>query len=237
MARVIGLQGRISGRLGNTVFYGGVGGQSFARQYVPNPKNPDTKRQQLSRKIFNDASLLAGKLAAAGVLKAASVGRSRLLGNLVAKKAVSFDDATATIKFDPYGVVAAIPSNDIPAPAFKTPRFDDDLKIVIPFVRSDWPSYAPYFEPESSLSVVAFAIPDEYKGGLLPAYSEVRVLTSSTAEITINAQVVSSGSRYHVFAAVREVLASKNGYPTDSDPLKYPAKITPFIYLGVGEIE
>lgn len=237
MARLVGLQGRIRGRLGNTVFYGGKGGESFARVYVPKPKNPDTVRQRVSRKLFSMSRELVQELAATSVLTATNTSRGRALGNLIKKDIISYFSNANTFgyKYDFDKLGEAFNSSDIPVGAFRTPRFDTDLTVVVPL--GEFPDYRPYFEDGSQIGVVVLVVPAEEAINALPCRSSVTVLTDDVTQASVLMPASSSGVEYHVYAAVKEVLPSGNGYPAAAAPLRYPSKMSKFVYLGKGTVE
>lgn len=232
MARLVGLQGRIRGRLGNTVFYGGKGGESFARVYVPSPKNPQTIRQQVSRKLFTISRELVQDLAATSVLTATNTSRGRTLGNLIQHKIVSYSDGLYALDYQFLG--KAFHSSDIPNGAFRTPNFEGDLEIVVPL--GSMPDYTPYFEAGSKLAVVILVVPDGIDNGM-PCAASVTVLSGTMSSVSISLPAPFSGLDVHVYAAVKEVLPSGNGYPAEDSPLRYPSKISNFVYLGKGNVE
>lgn len=68
MAKLYGLNGRISGKMGNTVFRV-RGGEQIATQYNPIVSNPNTKGQQDTRTAFKLMSVMAAVLAPEIVMK------------------------------------------------------------------------------------------------------------------------------------------------------------------------
>lgn len=68
MAKMYGLNGRISGKMGNTVFRV-RGGEQIATQYNPIVSNPNSKGQQDTRTAFKLMSVMAAVLAPEIVMK------------------------------------------------------------------------------------------------------------------------------------------------------------------------
>jgi len=231
MAIVSGLQGRIRGKLAESVFYGGKGSASYARAYVAKPKNPKTTRQLVSREIFKAASKLVSSVALA--VKTTYGDRNKVLGKFAQHEGVVqySTEGVLTIKYA--DIAAAISTPALPTPAFGVLDLSGDLSVTIP-VPTSMPDYSQYMEAGAKLAYVVLVLqPDTL-------WSKTVVVMDSdlqNGKIVVPVPPIWSGTDVHVYAAVKEVLPAFNGVPTEQQPIKYPSKSSAFVYVGRGTIE
>lgn len=103
MARLTGFVGDVTGKMGNMVAYTRRG-VNLARQYQPNVTNPNTKRQQRSRKLFSIAHGVVSAAAPAVVMGYAAVSptyeRQNCVGKLIETGAIGLNDDMTQINID-----------------------------------------------------------------------------------------------------------------------------------------
>lgn len=133
MAKIYGINGRITGKVGNTVF-AVDGGIQVARQYNPIVANPRTPAQQVQRLKVNFAGQLSGGIVPAAIeaLRGnARARRSALLSNLVkdAVKTVTVQGRTQ-IRLDAEKLVLSAGNVDMPAVDFSTSVSADDVTVT-----------------------------------------------------------------------------------------------------------
>lgn len=133
MAKIYGINGRITGKVGNTVF-AVDGGIQVARQYNPIVANPRTPAQQVQRLKVNFAGQLSGGIVPAAIeaLRGnARARRSALLSNLVkdAVKTVTVQGRTQ-IRLDAEKLVLSAGNVDMPAVDFSTSVSADDVSVT-----------------------------------------------------------------------------------------------------------
>ena len=133
MAKIYGINGKITGKVGNTVF-AVDGGIQVARQYNPIVANPRTEAQQVQRLKVNFAGQMSSGIVPA-VIEAlrgnARARRSALLSNLIkdAVKTVTVQGKTQ-IRLDAEKLVLSTGNVDMPAVDFSTSVSADDTTIT-----------------------------------------------------------------------------------------------------------
>lgn len=134
MARITGFVGDVTGKMGNMVAYTRRG-VNLARQYQPNVTNPNTRRQQKSRRIFAEAYNVARQLAAPVTMAYAAVSstyeRQNFVGKLIDAKAISVSQDLVQVTVD----WASVPVSWGPLVPIRTggrPTSEAPQKITIP---------------------------------------------------------------------------------------------------------
>lgn len=103
MARLTGFVGDVTGKMGNMVAYTRRG-MNLARQYQPNVTNPNTKRQQRSRRLFSIAHGIGAHAAPAVIMGYSAVSptyeRQNFVGKLLKTGAISLNDDMSELMVD-----------------------------------------------------------------------------------------------------------------------------------------
>lgn len=157
MAKIYGLNGRVTGKVGNTVF-AVDGGIQVARQYNPIVNNPRTAAQQDQRMLVNYAGQMSR-----GIIPAAIEGlegnkrqrRSALLSNLIKD---AFVNVTAGTKKE----VRFLADKVVLSRGAKVLNFNAELESVIAQANGD--------------DAVNVKFSARLEGGVLPAGERVRIV-------------------------------------------------------------
>lgn len=133
MAKIYGINGKLTGKVGNTVF-AVDGGLQVARQYNPIVANPRTPAQQDQRLKVNFAGQFSSGIVPAAIeaLRGnARARRSALLSNLIkdAVKTTTIQGKTQ-IRLDAEKVVLSTGNVDMPAVDFSISVSADDVTIT-----------------------------------------------------------------------------------------------------------
>lgn len=133
MAKIYGINGKLTGKVGNTVF-AVDGGIQVARQYNPIVANPRTPAQQDQRLKVNFAGQLSSGIVPAAIEALRGNARSRrsaLLSNLI-KDAVktSTVQGRVQVRLDAEKLVLSTGNVDLPAMNFSTSVTADDYSVT-----------------------------------------------------------------------------------------------------------
>lgn len=133
MAKIYGINGKLTGKVGNTVF-AVDGGIQVARQYNPIVANPRTEAQQVQRLKVNFAGQLSSGIVPAAIEALRGNARSRrsaLLSNLI-KDAVKTEtiQGRTQIRLDAEKLVLSTGNVDMPAVDFSTSVSADDVTLT-----------------------------------------------------------------------------------------------------------
>lgn len=133
MAKIYGINGKITGKVGNTVF-AVDGGIQVARQYNPIVANPRTTAQQYQRLKVNFAGQFSSGIVPAAIEALTGNGRARrsaLLSNLIKDAMVTETvNGNVQIRFDAEKLILSTGNVDMPVLDLATSVSADDVSVT-----------------------------------------------------------------------------------------------------------
>lgn len=240
--------GRTSGKLGDLVGYV-RGGKQFARVYVPHISNPNTERQQVSRKkmaVVSDFGRALSRVLAVGYGADANsrVSPRNIFSRetIPAGKGIIKGTTPATVAIDYEKVQVSngkIPVNGV---AYGEVDYSTPLKVIVPF-DGVYQSYDLNHTSGGELqSVAVFAVVYNKTLGVSTMASrilynkETNVWLNDTEEIQVAVGDDWQGSFVEVYAFCKQLPDALNGVALDTMPYRIPGNCTPTSYLGSGRI-
>lgn len=240
--------GRTSGKLGDLVGYV-RGGKQFARVYVPHITNPNTERQQVSRKKMAVVSDLGRALARALAIGYGADANSRVSPRNIfsretipAGKEVITGTTVATVEVDYEKVQISNGKIPVRGVAFGETDFSTPLKVIAPF-DTVYQSYDVNHTSAGELqSVAVFVV--VYNKTLNVSTMASKILYDKTTNTWLddgqNVEVVLQGdwqgSFVEVYAFCKQLPDALNGVPIATMPYRIPGNCTLTDYLGAGRI-
>lgn len=240
--------GRTSGKLGDLVGYV-RGGKQFARVYVPHIANPNTERQQVSRKKMAVVSDLGRALGRALAIGFGADANSRVSPrNIFSRETIPADKgiitggtpATVTVDYEKLQVSnGKIPVSGV---AYGETDYSVPLKVTVP-LDDVYQSYDLNHTSTGELqSVAVFVVVYNKTLGLSTMASKILYDKTTNTWLTDSDNVEVSvegnwqGSFVEVFAFCKQLPDALNGVPVATMPYRIPGNCTPTSYLGNGRI-
>lgn len=240
--------GRTSGKLGDLVGYV-RGGKQFARVYVPHIANPNTERQQVSRKkmaVVSDLGRGLGRVLAVGYGADANsrVSPRNIFSRetIPAGKGIIKGSTPATVEVDYEKVQVSNGKIPVQGVAYGDVDVTTPLKVIVPF-DAVYQTYDLNHTSGGELqSVAVFVV--VYSKTLGVSAMASKILYDKTTNTWLDAnsdiQVVLpgewQGSFVEVYAFCKQLPDALNGVPVETMPYRIPGNCTPTVYLGNGRI-
>lgn len=240
--------GRTSGKLGDLVGYV-RGGKQFARVYVPHITNPNTDRQQVSRKKMAIVSDLGRALARVLAVGYGADANSRVSPRNIfsretipASKKVITGATVATVQVDFEKVQMSNGKIPVRGVSFGEADFSVPLKVSVPF-DTVYQSYDLNHTSAGELqSVAVFLV--VYNKTLGVSAMESKILYNKTTNtwlgdtdnISLTTQGDWQGSFVEVYAFCKQLPDALNGVAVDTMPYRIPGNCTQTDYIGGGRI-
>lgn len=213
------LGSKMRGKVGEIVAAKTVGGQTALRSYQPVVKNPNTLRQQVSRKKLSVASTLAASLAdviGVGYAKAVSgakmYARNMFVRNIIPVNAavLTYENGDVTVDAEnlPFSAAAgftAIPAIDsvTPSTGFAQKYIVTNKELFPVNTGEELGMVAVLFNPSTMVSFVKMAKADD---GV--EFTEAELQSASPTVIGV---------------FVKTIPEAVNGIPTENIPWKFPS--------------
>lgn len=240
--------GRTSGKLGDLVGYV-RGGKQFARVYVPHITNPNTERQQVSRKKMAVVSDLGRALSRVLAVGYGADANSRVSPrNIFSRETIPADkevitgSTVATVAVDYEKVQISNGKVPVRGVAFGETDYSTPLKVIVPF-DSVYQSYDLNHTSGGELqSVAVFIVVYNKTLGVSTMASKILydkttntwLGDSDNVEVTVQGDW--QGSFVEVYAFCKQLPDALNGVPVATMPYRIPGNCTTTEYLGNGRI-
>lgn len=232
MAKMVGLSGTISGRIGNVV-YSKFEGLTIGRSYQPQVRNPRTERQIAAREKFEAATKFVSSWTAFLRL----VGRRNYdaIGSLLNSSSMTYNtsrekyEVDETFALEAMGVRGIIESPVAPSP--------------LPGTLPSSLQFALLYDDAAVAANKKFMSEGDFLGGIVvvraPDINRVLIAQGDVVDSNIVVQFPQSWSGLSVEMHMVGVIIPKSGtrIATTATPWKYIKYTSPAIYLGHREIE
>lgn len=240
--------GRTSGKLGDLVAYV-RGGKQFGRVYVPHITNPNTLRQQVSRKkmaVVSDFGRALGRTLAIGFGADANsrVSPRNIFSRITipADKEIVTGETPATVAIDYEKVQLSDGKVPVQGVAFGEADFSVPLTVKVDF-DAVYQSYDLNHTSAGELqSVAVFLVVYNKTLGVSTINSKIlydkttNTWLSASDDISVSMQGDWQGSFVEVYAFCKQLPDALNGVPVDVMPYRIPGNCTPTVYIGTGRI-
>lgn len=240
--------GRTSGKLGDLVGYV-RGGKQFARVYVPHITNPNTERQQVSRKkmaVVSDFGRAMSRVLAVGYGADANsrVSPRNIFSRetIPASKGIVTGSTPATVEIDYTKVQLSNGKIPVGGVSYGEVDFSTPLQVIVPLA-AVYQSYDLNHTSGGELQSVAIFVV-VYNKTLDIATMDSKILynkatntwMSSGDNIPVTLGDDWQGSFVEVYAFCKQLPDALNGVALDTMPYRIPGNCTPTYYIGTGRI-
>ena len=214
-------------------------GVNLARQYQPNVTNPNTKRQQKSRRIFSEAYLVARQLAAPVTMAYAAVSstyeRQNFVGKLIDSKAISVSDDLAQVTVD-WGSVPVSWGPLVPLRDAIRPTSSEPMKVSFPFTGSAVADNNCLIDGVTPINCLVFGVlySTEMKDSImgLVGYKDEHLEWHAVNQGVIETPASWSGVSVHVWAFCKQSPTPLNDIPITQLPPRIRYRSSPASYFG-----
>lgn len=240
--------GRTSGKLGDLVGYV-RGGKQFARVYVPHITNPNTERQQVSRKKMAVVSDLGRALSRVLAIGYGADANSRVSPrNIFSQVTIPVDknvikgDTVATVQVDFEKVQVSNGKIPVRGVLFGETDFSTPLKVIAPFDSINQSYEVNHTSGGELQSVAVFLVVYNKTLGVATMASKIlydkptNQWLAADGNIEVTVPSVWQGSFVEVYAFCKQLPDALNGVPVATMPYRIPGNCSTTDYLGNGRI-
>lgn len=214
-------------------------GVNLARQYQPNVTNPNTKRQQKSRRIFAEAYLMARQLAAPVTMAYSAVSstyeRQNFVGKLIDSKAISVSEDLVQVIVD-WGTVPVSWGPLVPIRTGGRPTSEVPQTITIPLTDESVADSNCLVDGVTPINCLVFGVAysAELQDSLLAliGYKDLNGRWVPVNNGAINTPAAWSGVSAHVWAFCKQSPTPLNDIPITQLPPRIRFRSSPARYYG-----
>lgn len=238
MARLTGFVGDVTGKMGNMVAYTRRG-VNLARQYQPNVTNPNTKRQQRSRRLFTIAHNIGANTASAVIMGYSAVSptyeRQNFVGKLLKTPAITLSEDMSEVMVD-WSQVPISWGPLIPLRGEMTPNVETPQQVKFPLTAEMIADANCLVDGVTPINCLVFGVVvAEFLGDCilsLIGYKSESGKFSLFEDGIIRTPASWSGENVHVYAFCKQSPTPKNGISMTTLPPRIRYRASFASYLG-----